>query len=58
MIYQLQHLLTNTAEKYPDKDAVVFGDDKITYGELDKLTNKLAHALKERTVCIYAHGGI
>ncbi len=64
MIYQLQHLLTNTAKKYPEKDAVVFGDDSITYGELDKLTNKLANALKENgvqrgdRVGIYVHKSI
>lgn len=40
----------NTAVKYPDRLAVVFGNEKITYEELDIITNKLATMLQENDV--------
>jgi len=45
VIYLLHHLLTETADKFPDKTAVVCKDDKITYEELDRRSGKLASAL-------------
>jgi amino acid adenylation domain-containing protein len=45
MIYLLQHLLINSAKRYPDKDAVVCSDERITYRGLDEVTNKLAVVL-------------
>lgn len=50
MIYLLQQLLTNTAKQYPEKDAVVFNSEKITYRELDEVTDKLAATLIENGV--------
>jgi acyl-CoA synthetase (AMP-forming)/AMP-acid ligase II len=40
--------LTRTADRVPGKVAVVDGDRRITYRELDDWTNALAHALLER----------
>ncbi|MDN5205422.1 amino acid adenylation domain-containing protein [Fulvivirgaceae bacterium BMA10] len=45
MDYLLQDLLIESAEKYPEKDAVVFGEEKVSYAELDLLTNKVANVL-------------
>ncbi len=50
MIYLLQHLLLHSAVQHPKKDAVVCGDDKLTYRELDENTNKLAAVLRENGV--------
>ena len=50
MIYLLQHLLENSAQNYPDKQAVKYGEEHITYRELDLITNKLAHTLKDNGV--------
>jgi amino acid adenylation domain-containing protein len=45
MAFLLHQLLSESAEKYPDKEAIVFRDRSITYGELERETNKLAHTL-------------
>ncbi len=50
MDYLLQHLLINSAKKYPSNEAVVFQDKSITYRELDEATNKLALTLIENGI--------
>jgi amino acid adenylation domain-containing protein len=50
MEYLLQHLLINAAKGFPDKEAVVFKDQRISYRELDRLTDKLAATLRENGV--------
>jgi len=50
MEYLLQHLLINAAKGFPDKEAVVFKDERISYRELDRLTDKLAATLRENGV--------
>ena len=40
--------LTRTADRMPTKVAVVDGDRRISYAELDAWTNRLAHALLDR----------
>jgi amino acid adenylation domain-containing protein len=47
MVYLLHHLLTESAENYPDKEAVIFKDDKMTYAELERESNLLACGLAE-----------
>ncbi len=47
MVYLLQHLLINAAQQLPHKDAVIYRDEKITYQELDVVTNQLAAVLQE-----------
>jgi amino acid adenylation domain-containing protein len=49
-IYLLHHLLIETAEKYPDKQAVVLNDQSLTFGELEAKSNQLAGALKRLNV--------
>jgi len=45
MVYSLHQLLSESAEKYPDKEAIAFKDDRMTYAELERESNKLAHGL-------------
>jgi amino acid adenylation domain-containing protein len=45
MAFLLQHLLSESAAKYPDREAVAFKDRTITYAELERESNKLAHTL-------------
>lgn len=45
MAYLLHHLLTESAARLPDKEAVRFEGQGLTYAQLDTLTNKLARAL-------------
>jgi long-chain acyl-CoA synthetase len=42
---QLESFLEQSAAHYPHKTALVCGDRRITYGELDADCNRLAHAL-------------
>lgn len=45
MIYLLHQLCSESAAKYPDKEAIVCQNEQITYSELEKESNKLAHGL-------------
>ena len=45
MEYLLQHLLSNSADKYPKNPAVIYQDNSITYKEIDEQTDKLAATL-------------
>lgn len=47
MVYVLHHLLSESAAKYPDKEAITFEDASVSYAELEIESNKLAHALCE-----------
>ena len=44
----LVDLFRQQAEQHPDQVAVVFKDRRLTYGELDRLTDRLARCLRER----------
>src|SRR3990172_11173363 len=50
MTFLLHHLLSESAQKYPDKKAVIYKNESITYQELEQTSNKLAHALIETGV--------
>ena len=50
MIYLLQHLLERAAGLAPDRDAVIDGDRRLTYRELDDRSGQLAVLLAERGV--------
>jgi amino acid adenylation domain-containing protein len=50
MAYLLQQLLSESAERQPDKTAIIFKDDKISYADLEKESNKLAYSLLEMGV--------
>lgn len=45
MSYLLHGLLEDSARAHPDHVALVDGDRRVTYGELDALTNQIAHLL-------------
>ncbi len=45
MAYLLHQLLTESAQRRPDAEAVRLLDHSLTYGELEKVSNQLAHAL-------------
>ncbi len=45
MNYLLQHLLLESATNYPDKPAVKYNQEHISYAELDQITNQLANVL-------------
>lgn len=47
MHYLLQHLLMKSAKQFPNKTAVIYNKEKITYKDLDEVTNKLAVTLLE-----------
>jgi long-chain acyl-CoA synthetase len=45
---QLLHdMLSNAARDFPDRPAIIFFGQKISYRELDRLSNRFAHALRE-----------
>ncbi len=50
MAYVLPQLLIETAPRFPEKDAVVFQEEKISYAQLDEVSNRLAHVLKQSGV--------
>jgi amino acid adenylation domain-containing protein len=45
MTYLLQHLLTDSATRAPQRPAVAAGERFLTYADLDKLSNQVARAL-------------
>ena len=47
MAFTLHHLLTETAARQPEHEAVRLRDESITYAGLERASNQLAHALIE-----------
>ncbi|HET6469186.1 MAG TPA: amino acid adenylation domain-containing protein [Geminicoccaceae bacterium] len=45
MTVLLHHLLTRSAERHPDRTAIVDGGERVTYGDLERHTNRLARLL-------------
>jgi amino acid adenylation domain-containing protein len=45
MAFLLHQLVSESASRYPDREAVVINDRAITYAELDRESNKLVHLL-------------
>jgi len=43
----IKDALANTAREIPNKEAIVLGAQRVTYGELDEASNKVANALLE-----------
>jgi amino acid adenylation domain-containing protein len=43
---QLQDYLTRSAERDPDRGALVLGQDRLSYSELEALTNRMARLLR------------
>jgi acyl-CoA synthetase (AMP-forming)/AMP-acid ligase II len=46
----LPEFISRNARLHPDKAAMIFGDDALTYAQLDERTNRLANALAARGV--------
>ncbi len=46
----LSVLLEDSARKHPDRDAVVLGDTRLTYAQVDAAANQVAHLLVARGV--------
>lgn len=46
----LTTMLESTARKYPDKDAIVYGDERITYAELLAASKRAAEVFRARGV--------
>lgn len=46
----VSRLLTDTASRYPERTAIVFGDDRITYAALDAAANRVANLLVSRGI--------
>src|SRR5258706_13528180 len=47
MQFLLNHLLEESARRFPDKPAVVFDASVLSYAELDRISTQLAHVLIE-----------
>jgi len=43
----LQHFIENTADRTPDKTALVFGSQRLTFQDIEEKSNQLAHALRD-----------
>jgi amino acid adenylation domain-containing protein len=50
MAFLLPHLLTESAARFPDREAARFEGHSLTYAELDALTNQVARALQQAGV--------
>ncbi len=48
--YNLASLLENSAEKYADREAVVLGDTRLTYAEVNGAANMVANLLASRGI--------
>jgi len=46
----ISELLARQARKYPNKEAIISGGDRISYSEWDRNVNKLANALSKRGI--------
>jgi long-chain acyl-CoA synthetase len=46
----VSRLLTDSASLYPERTAIVFGDDRITYSALDAAANRVANLLVSRGI--------
>jgi amino acid adenylation domain-containing protein len=58
MIYLLPHAIDQSAERFPDKDAFRIYDQGITYSQLVRRANALAHMLREQGVRRWDRVGI
>ncbi|NMM21992.1 MAG: long-chain fatty acid--CoA ligase [Phycicoccus sp.] len=50
MLYNLASLLEDSAGRFPARDAIVFGDTRLTYARLDGAANQVANVLVSRGI--------
>jgi len=43
----LGEMMARNARKFPDKEALIYGDARLTYRQLNARINRLAHALMD-----------
>ena len=48
--YNLASLLEDTTRKYPDREAIVLGDTRLTYGQVNGAANMVANLLASRGI--------
>ncbi|MCY7395242.1 MAG: long-chain fatty acid--CoA ligase [Nocardioides sp.] len=48
--YNLSTLLETSAEKYADRDAIIFGDTRLTYAQVNGAANQVANVLVSRGI--------
>ncbi|MBM9463973.1 AMP-binding protein, partial [Aeromicrobium sp. YIM 150415] len=46
----LSRILEESAKKYPDRTAIVFGDTRLTYAQVDGAANQVANLLVSRGI--------
>ncbi|GAA3827442.1 long-chain fatty acid--CoA ligase [Nocardioides panacisoli] len=49
-MYNLSVFLEDSARRYPDRDALVLGDVRLTYGQVDAAANQVANLLVSRGI--------
>jgi long-chain acyl-CoA synthetase len=49
-VYNLASLLENSADKYPEREAVVLGDTRLTYAQVNGAANMVANLLVSRGI--------
>jgi amino acid adenylation domain-containing protein len=47
MVSLLQQMVTGQAERRPEQTAIVYRQERLSYGELEEASNRLAHLLKD-----------
>ena len=49
-MYNLATLLEDSADKYPDREAIVLGDTRLTYAQVNGAANQVANLLVSRGI--------
>ena len=58
MEFNAADIFEGVVQRIPDREAVVLGETRLTYKELDARANKAAHALKKLNISLGSHIGI
>ena len=48
MLFLIPQAVTSAAQRYPERQAVCFARQRLTYAELEAISNSLAHLLLEQ----------
>src|SRR4051812_44956168 len=58
MAFNIADLFEHVADRVPDRPALIVGDDRLTFGELDRRANQVAHRFAALGVQAGEHVGI